>query len=281
MQRRTPALVLAALCLGTLAACGSSGGSDASSDTTAPKADETTTTAPVEAVPLMILVSNDDGVEGEGIDALAQGLAAMDDVKVFVVAPLTDQTGQGGKETERELAVTDVKLGSGFTARAVDGYPADSVRVAVDELGIDPDLLITGINAGQNLGPALDISGTVGAARAGVARGIPALATSQGTPEFDYASAVPLIVEWVETHRNELMTGDVPVEVTNLNIPSCSEGEIRGTVEVDAELTGDLVASLGAQDCTSTEPEEALTTDVEAFLNGFATFSTIPAKPAS
>src|SRR6478736_2648135 len=159
MQRRTPALVLAAaLSLGTLAACGSSGGSESSSDTA-------TTTPTAAAEPLRILVGNDDGYSAEGIDTLVTALLTLDDVDVTVVAPLTQQSGQGGKTTpDTELAVTDVKTKGGFPAKAVDGYPADAINVAFDELGLEPDLVITGINEGQNLGPLVDVSGTVGAA---------------------------------------------------------------------------------------------------------------------
>ncbi len=149
---------------------------------------------------------------------LVKGLQTLDDVEITVVAPLTQQSGQGGKTTEGELAVTDVETKSGYPAKAVEGYPADAINVAFDELGVEPDLVITGINEGQNVGPLVDISGTVGAARAGVANGVPALATSQGTDSFDYESAVPFILDWVTEHREALQSGDAPVEVVSMNI---------------------------------------------------------------
>lgn len=182
--------------------------------TTAPTTTAATTTS--EAVagdgePLRILVTNDDSYEAEGIDALVEGLLTLDAIEVEVVAPLDEQSGQGGRSTVGDLEVTDVELASGYEARAVDGFPADSVRVAVDELGIEPDLVVSGINSGQNLGPLVDVSGTVGAARAAVARDIPALATCQGIgDDFDYDEAVPLIVAWVEDRRDDLASGDAP-----------------------------------------------------------------------
>ena len=277
MQRRTPALVLAAaLSLGTLAACGSSGG-DSSSDTTAPKADKTTTTA--AAGPLKILVGNDDGYSAQGIDTLVTALETLDDVEVTVVAPLTQQSGQGGKTTEGKLEVTDVETKSGYPAKAVDGFPADAVNVAFDELGVEPDLVITGINEGQNVGPLVDISGTVGAARAGVAHEVPALATSQGTDSFDYESAVPFILDWVTEHRDALVEGTAPVEVMSMNIPSCKAGKIRGLLEVEVGTDG--TDALGMQDCVSTAPEDQLTTDVAAFLDGFVSLTEVPAEPAT
>ena len=209
MSRRSLAFIAGlTLFAAPLAACGSSG-SD-SSDTTTPTADETTTTA-AAAEPLKILVSNDDGFEAEGIDALVEGLQTLDDVEITVVAPLEQQSGTGGSETEGELATGDVTLASGYEATSVDGFPADSIRVALDEQEVEADLVITGINEGQNRGPLTELAGTVGAARAAATRGIPALATSQGFgEEFDYDVAVPLILEWVANNRDDLVAGDVP-----------------------------------------------------------------------
>jgi 5'-nucleotidase len=273
MQRRTPALVLAAaLSIGTLAACGSSS-SDGGSSTTAPKTDETTTTA--ASKPLQILVGNDDGYSAEGIDTLVTALQTLDDVEVTVVAPLTQQSGQGGKTTpDADLEVTDVKTKGGYPAKAVDGYPADAVNVAFDELGLEPDLVITGINEGQNLGGLVDISGTIGAARAAAKHGVPALATSQGTTSFDYDSAVPFILDWVKENRSKIESGDLEAGVTSMNIPSCDDGEIRG--EVEPKVADTVEDAIHDQDCTSTTPEADLTTDIDAFNAGFVTLTPVP-----
>lgn len=281
-MRNRPAVLTLAIAVslgsaGLLGGCGSSGG-DTASDTTAPKAAETTTTA-AAAEPLEILVGNDDGYSADGIDTLVTALNTLDDVEVTVVAPLTQQSGQGGKTTEGELKVTDVETKSGYPAKAVDGYPADAINVAFDELGVKPDLVVTGINEGQNVGPLVDISGTVGAARAGVAHGVPSLATSQGTESFDYESAVPFILDWVTEHREALASGDAPVEVMSMNIPSCETGTIRGLLEV--EVGSDGTGALDAQDCESTKPEAELTTDVDAFLNGYVSLTPVPAEPAT
>lgn len=273
--RRATALA-AVLALAVAVVGCSSGGSDgAASD-----ASSTTTTA--ATAPLQILVSNDDGYQAEGIDQLVEGLGTLDGVEVTVVAPLEQRSLTGGKTTDGPLATQDVSLASGHPATAVDGYPADAIRVAMDDVGIQPDLVVTGINQGQNLGPAVDLSGTVGAARAAVARGVPALATSQGlAAELDYDVAVPLILDWVTQHRAALADGSAPVEVASLNIPSCDQGELRGLVEVPAETDGDLASTLAPADCTSTTPEADLTGDVAAFQDGFATLSTLAAKPAA
>ncbi|HRW39412.1 MAG: 5'/3'-nucleotidase SurE [Acidimicrobiales bacterium] len=273
---RRGALVALALLL-PLAACSSDGGSDASSPE--PTADATTTSA-APAAPLAILVSNDDGYDAEGIDALVEGLATLDDVEITVVAPATQQSGTGGSETEGDLSGEDVELRSGHPATAVEGFPADSVRYAFETMGVEPDLVVTGINEGQNLGPIVDASGTVGAARKAVSFGVPALATSQGFgDELDYDVAVPLILDWVTEHREALAAGDAPVEVTNLNVPSCDEGELRGLLEVETDVDGDGPAALGAADCTSTVAESALEGDIDAFLAGFATIDVVAATP--
>lgn len=227
-----------------------------------------------EGETLEILVSNDDGYAAEGIDALVEGLTGLEDVEVTVVAPLDQRSGSGGTFTDGEVATSEVETASGYPATAVDGFPADSVRVALEEMDLDPDVLITGINEGQNIGQLVDVSGTVGAARAGVARDVPALAVSSGLEGHDYEAAVPLVLDWVEENRDALLAGDAPVEVTNLNVPSCSAGEVRGLVEVPVATAGDF---LDPQDCTSTVEDPS--DDTEAFINGFAALSVVPDEP--
>ena len=131
-----------------------------------------------------------------------------------MVAPLTNQSGTGGKTTPGTLTVTDVKTASGYPAKAVAGYPADTVIWAVDDHGLaqKPQVVISGVNFGQNLGSTVNISGTVGAARAAASRGIPALASSAGLPPTgvaspDYADAVTQVEKWITQHRAALVAG--------------------------------------------------------------------------
>ena len=280
-RRSTVAASLAVAAVLVLAGCSSSDSEGAAKPdaTTTTEAASTTTAAAAE--PLQILVSNDDGYQAEGIDTLVEALTAVDGVEVTVVAPLTQQSGTGGKSTEGDLAVTDVELRSGHPAKAVAGFPSDAVRVAIDDLGLEPDLVITGINEGQNVGPAVDLSGTVGAARAAVARGVPALATSQGTGDtYDYDAAVPFILDWLEEHREAIAAGDEPVAVTNLNVPSCDTGKVRGLEETEADLTGDFGEALATQDCASTATADELDGDIALLNAGFATISPVADEPA-
>lgn len=288
-MRRFAALIVTVLALGSLVGCGGSGdGSDGAGATSTSLASTstsgdatTTTTAPAEK--LKILVSNDDGYSAGGIDALVEALRKEEGVEVTVIAPLDQRSATGGKTTPGKLAVTDVKLASGYPAKAVDGFPADAIRVAVDELGLKPDVVIAGINAGQNLGPAVDFSGTVGATRAAVARGIPALATSSGAGDpFDYAAAVPYVLDWLKQFRAERADGteaDV-THVDNLNVPTCATGEVRGILRPPPQLGGDVAKALAAADCTSKASPDTLEDDVAAFDAGYATLDEIPAVAA-
>ena len=226
--------------------------------------------------PVPILVSNDDGIGAKGIDALVMALRMLPNTEVTVVAPKDNQSGTGSKTTEGEVAVAEATTISGYNGTAVSGYPSDAVIYALDKGGMPtrPHVVITGINEGANIGPLVNISGTVGAARAAAQRGIPALASSQGlATEPDYPSGVKYVLEWLAEHRAALLDGTAPVTVTSLNIPTCASGSIRGVVEVPtaADAGG---RELFTSNCESTTP--APTDDVDGFSNGYATFSTVP-----
>jgi 5'-nucleotidase len=224
---------------------------------------------------LRVLVTNDDGVAAQGIDALVQGLRKLDRVQVTVVAPATNQTGQSDNTTPGPLTTAEATTTSGYPAIAVQGFPADTVNFALDG-GIPkkPHLVASGINAGQNLGPVVNVSGTVGAARTAVRRGVPAVAISQGVPEpFDYPAGVREAVRWLKQHRKALTkkNPETPADVANINVPTCATGKVRGLVEVPSATTGDAGAP---SDCTSTLEDPA--DDVIAFQNGYAALSEVP-----
>jgi 5'-nucleotidase len=276
VRRGAVVLVLASLlCLGVLAGCSSSG-SDAASDprsgpaSTAPR----TTVAPSSSI--SVLVTNDDGYAADGIDAVVVALRKVPGVSVTVVAPKDNKSGTGKQTTPGRLAVTDVETRSGYPAKAVDGFPGDAVRVALDQLGVKPDLVVAGINQGQNLGPVVDLSGTVNAARTAARRGIPALAASAGLGSpVDYAAAVPMVLDWVESHRDLKPRAAVPT-IDNLNVPSCAKGKVRGLAKVPVSTSKDTAAALAASDCTSTASLSSLPDDVVAFRAGYATLDAVP-----
>ena len=223
------------------------------------------------------MVTNDDGVTAPGISALVQGLKSLPNTQITVVAPLTNQSGTGGKTTAGTLSTSPAKTADGYPATAVDGYPADTVIWAVQDHGLSfkPDLVVSGINFGQNIGPLAALSGTVGAAREAVTLGIPALATSQGvdngaSPAF--TQAVPFVNNWITQHRAALVShsyGSTPINA-NLNVPTCVGGSVRGPATTIMAATGDAGATTTV-DCTSTST--TYSNDLEAFEIGYATLT--------
>jgi 5'/3'-nucleotidase len=280
-RTRTVLSAVVLVVCGALAAgaCSSDDNGDDAKATTTTAATKATTTSTTEAAKkLKILVSNDDGYSAEGIDAVVEGLRKLPDVEVEVVAPASQQSGTGGKTTPGTLTATDSTTKSGYKATAVKGYPADSVNYAFDTLKVKPQLVVTGINLGQNLGPVADLSGTVGAARAGVAHGVPALASSQGIGKtLDYPTGAEYVTKWVEDNRAALLDGTAKVQVSNMNIPSCPSGTVHGLKEVPPGTDG--ANAIKPQDCTSTATPE--NNDVSAFNLGWVTLSALPDKPAT
>ncbi len=257
----------AGVALALLAAGCSSSGSSSSGG-----AAETTTT--VAAKPIKILVTNDDGYSSDGIDTVVEALRGVQGVEVTVVAPLENQSGKGGSVTGGTLTATDVTTKSGYKAKAVDGTPADSVIWAIDQKGIDfkPDLVVSGINAGQNMGPTVSISGTVGAARAAALRGIPAIAASQGPllPPQNFPAAAAQVLDWLNANMAAIQAGTLTTStIANLNAPTCSTGSVRGTIEVPVATSNDGYND--TPDCTSTVTNPAA--DIQAYLDGFAPLS--------
>jgi 5'-nucleotidase len=222
-------------------------------------------------VALTILVTNDDGVGAPGLDALVNELTASTDHEVVVVAPAENQSGSSDSTTDGGVTWADSQTASGYPAVAVAGFPADSVLVALDELGIAPDLVISGINEGQNIGPFVELSGTVGAARTAARAGIAALAVSQGFADSpDFPTAASLAVAWLEDSEEAIAAGDLGPSVASLNVPTCPTGTVRGVIP--APVAPDfLERDIFAVDCesTATDPVD----DVDAFLNGFAALS--------
>src|ERR1700761_3675125 len=171
----------AALATSALAACSSSS-NNANPPSTSPSASAAAPSGggSSAAATITVLFLNDDGVGAPGLDALVQALRKVPGVTVKVVAPAANQSGTGGKTTAGAVTFTNTTTASGYPAVSVNGTPADSVNVAFSRLHLAPNVVISGVNAGQNLGPVVDISGTVGAARVGARMGLPALAVSSG-----------------------------------------------------------------------------------------------------
>ena len=272
LRRLAPAACLV-VALALPAACGGS------AKTPAPAATSSPSSPPPGTV--SILVTNDDGVDAPGISALVERLRRLPGVDVQVVAPARNQSGSGGKTTPGALPQHPATTSSGYRATAVEGYPADTVRVALDDLHLKPTLVVAGVNAGQNTGPLVAISGTVGAARAAARRGIPALAVSQGQPgaggTFDFEAGADQAARQVQSLLPTLAAGGATTStVENLNVPSCGAGTVRGLLMLPPEVNAAGKPLLEPSDCTSTaRPADEIT----AFHDGFAVLTRVSATP--
>lgn len=177
---------------------------------------------------MLILVSNDDGIEAPGLPPLVAALSTLPGVeRVEVVAPLSEQSATSHTFTMgRPLRVRRHR--PGWTS--VDGSPSDCVYMALHRL-LDrrPDLVVSGINSGANLATDVIYSGTVAAAREACMEGLPALAVSlalargRGAPSWGAAAALAAEV------AGELLRRGLPPEVLlNLNVPDRPAEEIQG-----------------------------------------------------
>jgi 5'-nucleotidase len=167
-----------------------------------------------------ILVTNDDGHFSPGIHALADALRVLGDV--VIVAPQTEASAVGHALTlRRPLRVEQIKEG----VYSVDGTPTDCVNIAIDQiLTHKPDIIVSGINKGFNIGDDVTYSGTVAGALEGALLGFPAIAVSQQfTREtWDFTVAA----ECAARLAGQLLKHPLPPRTfLNINVP---RGEIKG-----------------------------------------------------
>ena len=176
--------------------------------------------------PFTILLTNDDGYDAPGLRALAKALAST--AHVVVAAPASQQSGASMAITYREpIFVRPIELTADVSGYAIQARPATSVRVGVESLlERKPDLVISGINSGPNLGIVSFYSGTVGAARQAALLGIPAIAASrQRGDSDDYTVAATFIRELVEQLRTQRELR--PGLLLNVNVPAGTPRGVR------------------------------------------------------
>ncbi len=180
--------------------------------------------------PRRVLITNDNGIEDIKIIALARAFAPI--AETYVAAPMEDRSGSGNYLSavrKGEVAVERRDLGAGIQAYAVDGFPADCVVVALAGILADnpPDLVISGINGGANLGIDWMFSGTIGAARVAGLAGIPALAVS-GLDD-DLPGAVEAAVAFVvRLAQSPLMREWKPGRYLTVSLPRLPPAQIKG-----------------------------------------------------
>jgi 5'-nucleotidase len=178
---------------------------------------------------LRVLLTNDDGIHAEGLQALRRALTGLD-VVVAVIAPDANMSATARSiTTRRPLWVTEVPFDDGTHGFSCDGTPVDCVRLAslglVDDF--QPDLVVAGINHGSNLGDDITYSGTVAAALEGVVLGVPSIAVSQQSKaremdfrlgdEFDFETAATFTAQVIDR------IDDVPLPdgtLLNINVPA-------------------------------------------------------------
>lgn len=177
-----------------------------------------------------ILVTNDDGVQAPGLLALVREMRRLG--KVSVLAPDRNWSGGGHVKTlDRALRVKEVRLADGTQAFASDGAPSDCVALATLGFFKEPiDLVVSGINAGANLGHDVTYSGTVTAAMEAVIAGLPGIAVSLETlddhmGEIDYGPAARAAAKIVRQVIENGLTHEI---LLNINVPFLPDDRMRG-----------------------------------------------------
>ena len=182
---------------------------------------------------MLVLLTNDDGIGAAGLHAMRRALMEIEGVDVGVVAPHTNRSATARSITTRSpIWVEEVEFEDGTSGFATEGTPVDCVRFAdLGLLGAKPDLIVSGINHGCNLGDDVTYSGTVAAAFEGLILGIPAVAVSQQAGvggmgyagrEFDFTVAATVAREIVRRLIEEPLPGNTLINV------NCPAGEITG-----------------------------------------------------
>lgn len=186
---------------------------------------------------MLVLVTNDDGIGAEGIHELRRALQELEGFEVRVIAPHINRSGVARSITTRSpLWVEEIEFADGHRGFATDGTPVDCVRFAdLGLLGRRPDLIVSGINHGANLGDDVTYSGTVAAAFEGLLLGVPAIAVSQQSrpghlgyspaPELDFTVAARFAAGLVEAVAETGLPEDMLLNV------NCPAGDVTG-VEV-------------------------------------------------
>lgn len=179
-----------------------------------------------QSEPYHILVTNDDGIRSPGIEQLAEALRGVG--QVHVVAPCGQRSGASMSVALRdELELRPVERESGAIEHCVDTTPAGAALLAISSLAPEGgfDLVVSGINAGANVGTASHMSGTVGAAMMGAFYGIPAVAASLGARSMDFDYPARFVAQFVDELKRH---PPVPGTVFSVNIPRATEAETAG-----------------------------------------------------
>ncbi len=175
---------------------------------------------------MAILVTNDDGIYSEGLAALAAGLAKLGEV--VVVAPDREQSAVGHAITlSTPLRITKIKRGDSHFGYACNGTPADAVKLGIKVIMDEPpELIVSGVNKGANVGASMIYSGTVSAATEGTLLGIPSIAVSLDNRHGGrWDTAVNFTVALGRLVIERGLPGSI---LLNVNVPDLPEEKIAG-----------------------------------------------------
>jgi 5'-nucleotidase len=191
---------------------------------------------------MRVLLTNDDGIEAAGLQALRKELLALGGIELAVVAPDGNRSAMARSiTTRRPLWVQEVDFGDGTVGYATDGTPVDCVRLARLGLieGFEAELVVSGINHGSNLGDDITYSGTVAAALEAIVLGLPGIAVSQqsNARELDFTSATGF-----EFQVAASFTARLVAEIEGVPLPS---GTLLNINVPGTEPDGVEVAKLG------------------------------------
>jgi 5'-nucleotidase len=174
-----------------------------------------------------ILISNDDGVDAPGIAALFEKLSSI--ASVTIAAPAQNYSGVSHGITYQDPIMISESERNGFKWYAIKALPATCVRLALESLLIEkPDLVVSGINKGENIGVVSFYSATVACSREAAIKGIPAVAVSlESGKTMDYGPAADFIVSLVLEMKEKPLK---PGVFLNVNVPNRPKDKIKGVV---------------------------------------------------
>jgi 5'-nucleotidase len=184
-----------------------------------------------------VLLTNDDGIQASGLNALRRALLEVPDIELDVIAPDANRSATARSITTRTpLWVEEIHFEDGTAGYATDGTPVDCVRFAsLGLLGSCPELIVSGINHGANLGDDITYSGTVAAALEGAVLGVPAIAVSQQSNkrEMDFRFGKDFEFDVAALFTTRLVAGleERPISpgtLLNVNCPAASMDQLAG-----------------------------------------------------
>jgi 5'-nucleotidase len=207
--------------------------------------------------PNRVLITNDNGIDDIKIIELAKAFSKISET--YVIAPNSDRSGSTnylGAIKNGQVEVNKINISDGIKTYSIDGYPADCVVLALAGIMKDnpPDLVISGINGGPNLGADWLGSGTIGAARIASFAGIPAIAVSG--LKSDVPGSIQAVTKWVvRFSQSSIVQNLKPPAYFTISIPRILPSEIKGIKVTDRSGLQEIPILEKIQDTTNDQKE--------------------------